>query len=82
VRADAGQIIERVCAGVRAVEIEVADQQAIRITCSAGLASFEAGLDSAESLIARADRALYQAKSNGRNRVVTLEDERLLDEVG
>jgi diguanylate cyclase (GGDEF)-like protein len=38
------------------------------ITCSFGVAQYAEG-DSAESLMARADRALYQAKMNGRNRV-------------
>jgi diguanylate cyclase (GGDEF)-like protein len=37
-------------------------------TCSAGLAVRLEG-ESAESIIARADRALYQAKAEGRNRV-------------
>ena len=37
-------------------------------TCSAGLAVRAAG-EGAESIIARADRALYQAKADGRNRV-------------
>ncbi len=38
------------------------------ITCSFGIAQYAAG-DSAATLIARADHALYQAKMNGRNRV-------------
>jgi diguanylate cyclase (GGDEF)-like protein len=38
------------------------------ITCSFGVAQYAEG-DSAESLIARADHALYQAKASGRNRV-------------
>ena len=37
-------------------------------TCSAGLA-VRLGGESAESIITRADRALYQAKADGRNRV-------------
>jgi PleD family two-component response regulator len=37
-------------------------------TCSAGLAVRVAG-ESAESIITRADRALYRAKADGRNRV-------------
>jgi len=37
-------------------------------TCSAGLTVQEPG-ESAESAIARADRALYQAKAQGRNRI-------------
>jgi diguanylate cyclase (GGDEF)-like protein len=38
------------------------------ITCSFGIAQYVAG-DSAATLVARADHALYQAKMNGRDRV-------------
>ena len=38
------------------------------VTCSFGVAQGHAG-DSTESLIGRADRALYRAKGAGRNRV-------------
>ena len=38
------------------------------ITCSFGVTEFVSG-DTAESLVARADNALYRAKLNGRNRV-------------
>jgi diguanylate cyclase (GGDEF)-like protein len=43
--------------------------QSIRVTTSAGLATFPEHADSAEELIAAADAALYQAKANGRNRI-------------
>jgi diguanylate cyclase (GGDEF)-like protein/PAS domain S-box-containing protein len=39
-------------------------------TCSAGVAYWD-GEESAEELVARADQALYQAKREGRDRVVT-----------
>ncbi len=41
-----------------------------RVTLSIGLASWEGAEDSAEKLLARADQALYQAKSEGRDRAV------------
>jgi len=40
----------------------------LKVTISLGVASFQPG-DSGESLIQRADAALYQAKAAGRNRV-------------
>jgi diguanylate cyclase (GGDEF)-like protein len=39
-------------------------------TCSAGVASWD-GAENADSLVARADAALYEAKSAGRDRVVS-----------
>jgi len=38
------------------------------VTCSFGIAQYESG-DTAGTLIARADSALYRAKTKGRNRV-------------
>jgi len=40
------------------------------ITISIGIAGTEAGCDGAETLLHRADQALYNAKNGGRNRVV------------
>ncbi|RMF08086.1 MAG: PleD family two-component system response regulator [Alphaproteobacteria bacterium] len=42
----------------------------ISVTISAGVATLQAGAGSAQSLIDRADKALYEAKNNGRNQVV------------
>jgi len=44
--------------------------QALRVTVSIGVASMIPGKDSAETLMKRADAALYEAKNTGRNRVV------------
>lgn len=63
---------ERLRLAVGAIDIAIANRR-IPVTISLGAASGSEG-DSIDSLIARADKALLLAKSNGRNRVVT-EDE-------
>jgi diguanylate cyclase (GGDEF)-like protein len=60
---------------VRFAERVVAETRALRLasgplTASAGLAAFEQGMGSHEVLVAAADRALYAAKREGRDRVV------------
>lgn len=50
------------------------------ITISVGLAQAEPGEDLRESLLTRADQALYQAKRAGRNRVVMATERRLRTE--
>lgn len=45
------------------------DNKEIKLTVSIGVASFPETTDNIKSLIRQADRALYRAKENGRNRV-------------
>ena len=54
----------------RAIEMHSFDT-VNKITCSFGIAEFKKEIDSKESLLKRADDALYEAKQNGRNRVET-----------
>lgn len=72
--AEAEHIAEQVRRAIAALEIPVRDSPGQRITTSIGLASTgpEATIDLNE-LTARADRALYRAKRDGRNRVVVSE---------
>jgi two-component system, cell cycle response regulator len=58
---------ERIRKAVQALEISTADKR-ISVTVSIGVAEFTA-IDSAELLVDRADRAMYRAKTGGRNRV-------------
>jgi diguanylate cyclase (GGDEF)-like protein len=52
------------------------DQPAIYVTVSIGVAGyrFSADLDTASGVVERADKALYQAKNQGRNRVIANDD--------
>ena len=61
-------IAERVRAAVAGIAVG-AGQAAIRFTVSIGLAFFSPGLAGVEELMRRADAALYQAKTSGRDRV-------------
>lgn len=69
----AAVVAERLRAEVAEHKFEVLKGgESLRVTVSIGLASTELGLesDSAQKLIKRADDALYEAKSAGRNRVM------------
>jgi diguanylate cyclase (GGDEF)-like protein len=44
------------------------------VTVSIGLSSFSKYLDTPETIIRAADRALYHAKSHGKNRIVAYRD--------
>jgi len=59
-------------ASLHSSAIELADGQSMRVTVSCGMAEYSAG-DSLESLIERADGALYDAKRAGRDRIMSKE---------
>jgi diguanylate cyclase (GGDEF)-like protein len=72
-RAQARAIAERIRQRAETHVFGVASGQALHITVSCGVSVFpHAEVASKEDLIALADRALYQAKAQGRNRVVDL----------
>jgi diguanylate cyclase (GGDEF)-like protein len=72
-RIAATALAERIREQVAANPLDAAGHRA-RITVSIGVASEDGDiLPSLESMLGRADEALYKAKAEGRNRVVTLE---------
>lgn len=67
---EACRVAERCRAALADQALDLADVGAVRLTLSAGVACCEATkIEDLDRLIARADRALYQAKSAGRNRI-------------
>lgn len=64
----AAEICERLCRDIAAIEFGIAFNN-LKVTLSIGV-SDNPGAASLDRLIADADRALYEAKNSGRNRVV------------
>lgn len=61
-------------------EIEKLIPEKILVTVSIGLAQYRSGKETFEQLLKRADNSLYQAKEQGRNRVIIAEDYKVLPE--
>lgn len=66
------KIAERIRNSLEGSEIKLPDREkSIKVTASFGVACMEEGaIESIDSLIKKADKALYQAKNAGRNQVV------------
>lgn len=64
------QVAERLRACIAADEFEVGNQLRHRVTTSCGIATLDRPDDTPETLFKRADKALYNAKRNGRNIVI------------
>jgi two-component system, cell cycle response regulator len=75
---DAVDLAERIRESVSNLAIRVGNRT-IGVTCSIGAAEWEPG-DTIDTLLRRADAALYEAKRTGRNRVVAADSFALSDE--
>ncbi len=69
--ASAGSIAERIRQDVMKTPIQVKRHQ-LTITTTLGVAEAHSDIPDLEMLVAKADKALYAAKQNGRNRVALL----------
>ena len=61
-------VCERLRKELARIDLEC-DQGAVRFTVSIGLAMFKEEDDTLDTILERADAALYRAKENGRNRI-------------
>jgi two-component system, cell cycle response regulator len=73
-RAAALHVAQRVCSEVRAEPVRVNETLTIRVTVSAGVAALPSDASTFPALIAATDKALYAAKSEGRDRAVSFGD--------
>lgn len=69
---EALQIAERIRSRVEHGDISIDVKQSVRITVSVGVSSFPDNGASQEDLVSIADKALYQAKGEGRNLVCVM----------
>jgi diguanylate cyclase (GGDEF)-like protein len=67
--AEARSCAERIRKGVERHVVDVGDGLKVRITVSLGVAEVNTAVESVENAVNRADKALYEAKALGRNRV-------------
>ncbi len=66
---DAAALAQRLCAALRGLQLRGDWNGTITATASVGVAQLQATDSTIESLLARADRAMYLAKQGGRDRV-------------
>jgi diguanylate cyclase (GGDEF)-like protein len=67
---EAGVIADRIRQRVSTTEFPHGKAQPLgRVTISVGVSTFTKNIDTSENIIAAADRALYQAKSQGKDRI-------------
>jgi diguanylate cyclase (GGDEF)-like protein len=72
-RAGAASVAERMRESLSAVSLGVSDERSVRVTSSFGVAELAPG-QSGDDLLRVADAALYRAKADGKNRVVSTSD--------
>ena len=69
----AGEQAERLCRHVRSLLIKTGEHE-IAITISIGIAQYKIQQEDWQAFLNRADAALYQAKNNGRDQWVVVEE--------
>lgn len=68
----AGAVAERIRSAVENAEFRLSEECSIHITVSIGVAVLQPSIPDGAKLLEQADKALYQAKESGRNKVVVI----------
>jgi two-component system cell cycle response regulator len=76
----AASVAERLRKGLEEQPFGIANGAALKITASLGVATTSDPMETADSLLRRADEALYAAKRGGRNRVDIADEGRVIAE--
>jgi diguanylate cyclase (GGDEF)-like protein len=77
---EAGVIADRIRRKINSTQFTHGKSQPLgAVTVSIGLSTFSPALDSAEAIVRAADRALYHAKSHGKNRAYAYQGARVAD---
>ena len=73
------QLAEKIKKVISSLKFELRTQKkALKITCSFGIATFTECCSNTTDVFIAADKALYQAKENGRNTIVALSEEKFI----
>jgi len=73
---EAGVLAERIRKRVERASFASADHEALSVTISLGVAEVDRSMNTPKDLVRASDRALYRAKSQGRNLVFVAESEK------
>lgn len=71
---EASLVAERIRVAIESTSLTIEPNKDLNFTASIGVAQFISSDNSAEKTLSRADAAMYEAKSQGRNQVVTCRD--------
>lgn len=66
---EAALLARRIHAAIKSMSVPCGDKAPIAVTVSVGVSGYSPATENLESLVSRADAALYQAKAAGRDRV-------------
>ena len=78
---NAAGIAERIRLAIENFAVAVNDQASLTLSISIGVAGYAPGVDTAQDVVQKADKALYTAKFTGKNKVCSADESRSVHSV-